>query len=513
MDFLKHIPKIAVNNNKLETWLANDLNVLLVGSHGVGKTSMILEVFKEKLGDKWAFYNGATTDPWTDLIGIPAINNSNGQETIKYIRPEDLNDDIEAIYVDELNRAKMATRNALLELIQFKSINGRKFPKLKVVWASINPPKDEEAEEEFIYDVEVLDPAQVDRFHIIVRLQEDPSLTYFSKKYDLVGRNLVEWWGKQSDVTKKLLTPRRLEYVAQVYKKGIDIADVLPVCANISFLKSIIDQDPISQKLNKHLLKNAVTNAFTNFLKKESHVEAAIPTIVEGKRWHLVAAFPKEIQAVLISKHEGEIYEYATKFKDMPILEQLLLCYKSNPDHTEKAKVITDLFSDSHQTNISETVSAAVPTKSQTEFLEIIKRGNSNILGYATYYRRKLVKQIGAEFPKELTNTELISELDKFLDLWSRRVQGYAIAQYVDLVAKKQLDVFDEELIKRHEEIGICIGIARALTGLDHYKYVKRGWYTKLTANSVQLLRANNTIISSIAEEDEAEFFYKDVLN
>ena len=40
---------------------------------------------------------------------------------------------------DELNRAKPKVRNAVMELIQFRSINGIKFNNLRMIWAAINP--------------------------------------------------------------------------------------------------------------------------------------------------------------------------------------------------------------------------------------------------------------------------------------------------------------------------------------------------------------------------------------
>ena len=44
--------------------------------------------------------------------------------------------------MDEFSRAHKKVRNAVMELIQFKSINGRKFKNLKIVWAAINPDDD-----------------------------------------------------------------------------------------------------------------------------------------------------------------------------------------------------------------------------------------------------------------------------------------------------------------------------------------------------------------------------------
>ena len=49
-------------------------NVLITGAHGVGKTSIIKQVFEENglvLNESWLYFSGSTLDPWVDFIGIP----------------------------------------------------------------------------------------------------------------------------------------------------------------------------------------------------------------------------------------------------------------------------------------------------------------------------------------------------------------------------------------------------------------------------------------------------------
>ena len=143
------------NINNLKRYLTLNFNVLFTGKHGVGKTSILSKTFEDE-GIKWKYFSAATMDPWTELVGIP--ENVNGE--LEFIRPKSL-DEYDAIFFDELNRAPDKVLNAIMELIQFKSINGRKFPKLRVVWAAINPPDEEDT-----YKVNTLDPAQLDRFQV-----------------------------------------------------------------------------------------------------------------------------------------------------------------------------------------------------------------------------------------------------------------------------------------------------------------------------------------------------------
>ena len=54
----------------LEFALTNNLNVLLKGRHGVGKTHMVIDLFQRKQL-KYMYFSAATMDPWVDFIGIP----------------------------------------------------------------------------------------------------------------------------------------------------------------------------------------------------------------------------------------------------------------------------------------------------------------------------------------------------------------------------------------------------------------------------------------------------------
>ena len=200
--------------DKLKKYFDCGMNVLLTGEHGVGKTSIVRQALEENgliLNESWLYFSGSTLDPWVDFIGIPKEVEYNGKKCIEIIPPKAFFNEgkIEAIFIDELNRSPSKIRNAILELCQFKSINGRKFPNLKVVWAAINPD-----DEENTYDVERLDPAHKDRFHanqIIVPYACD--IEYFTKKYGTdIASASINWWNELPDNVKKQVSPRRLDY-------------------------------------------------------------------------------------------------------------------------------------------------------------------------------------------------------------------------------------------------------------------------------------------------------------
>ncbi len=143
-----------VRQENLDFWIKNHYNVLFVGEAGVGKTSIVKSCF-EKHNLRWLYYSASTMDPWVDLVGIPKeVKLPDGTSYLDLIRPKEFqSDEVEALFFDEFNRSHKKVRNAVMELIQFKSINGKKFNNLKIVWAAINP-------DDGNYDVEKLDPAQ-----------------------------------------------------------------------------------------------------------------------------------------------------------------------------------------------------------------------------------------------------------------------------------------------------------------------------------------------------------------
>lgn len=201
---------------------ANDLNVLLIGAHGVGKSSIIKETLENR-GIKYLYFSASTMDPWVDFVGVPKhVVREDGSDIIRLIPPEQISQDVEALVFDEYNRGHPKIRNAVMELLQFKSINGRRFPKLRFVWAAINP-----ADTETSYDVEELDPAQQDRFHLIVRLPFTPDEKFFIGVYGDAAKPALEWWNTLSDDDKKKISPRRLQYVLDVALAGGNISHVL----------------------------------------------------------------------------------------------------------------------------------------------------------------------------------------------------------------------------------------------------------------------------------------------
>lgn len=222
------------NVNQLSAYISNDLNILISGLQGTGKTTMVRQAC-EQLGLKMKYYNCSTLDAFTDLIGLPVPNHET--RTTDYYRPLSI-DDAEVVFLDEINRADPRTRNACFEMVLDKSINGERLPKLRVVVAAMNPPGGN-------FEVEDLDPAFIDRFDIYLEAKPDFDFRFFANKFgDEVAKAARVWWTEQysayqtaqsrSNNNAVYISPRRMEKVVNAYMKIRQVATVraaLPVGA------------------------------------------------------------------------------------------------------------------------------------------------------------------------------------------------------------------------------------------------------------------------------------------
>jgi hypothetical protein len=280
---------------RLDFWLKKRYNVLLEGKHGVGKTSVVLDAFKRnKL--RWICLSGATMDPFIDFVGVPVkMKTPKGEQVIDLLRPKYIQDaNPQAIFIDEFNRSHKKVRNAVMELLQFKTINGQKIgTDLRVVWAAINPDDDAGT-----YDVDKLDPAQRDRFHIHTEIPYICDRKYFNTKFgEKLASAAIRFWMEIPEAIREKVSPRRLDYALGVMKDGGDIRDVLPMESNPSRLLSIIKIGLIESQLTP-LLKRV--NAAREWLSDEENYVAAIWTIIDNKKFNsLLDEIPDEKKAAL----------------------------------------------------------------------------------------------------------------------------------------------------------------------------------------------------------------------
>ena len=237
----------VINKARLAQYLSNDYNVLMIGLHGIGKTETIKQLFTERFDNRWRYFSASTLDPWVDFVGIPKPVETEDGTYLDLIRPKFIqNDEIEAIFFDEFNRAPDKVINAVMELIQFKSINGHKLNNLKVIWAAINPEDEVDT-----YSVNHLDPAQLDRFHVHYQVPYEIDVDYFNNKYPSNGKIFVDWWNSLPVDVKKSISPRRVDYIVDAYNKGCRIEDFIQpnTKINLKELRSLLKKAPIIDQI------------------------------------------------------------------------------------------------------------------------------------------------------------------------------------------------------------------------------------------------------------------------
>lgn len=128
---------------------------ILVGHAGVGKTEMIKQIGNET-NRKVVVLLLSQMEPG-DLLGFPSKDEKTGKT--KYYAPDWWPEDGNTIvFLDEINRAHITVRNAVMQLLLDRRIHNNILPKGTWVCAAMNPETDE-------YEVEpIIDQAFVDRF-------------------------------------------------------------------------------------------------------------------------------------------------------------------------------------------------------------------------------------------------------------------------------------------------------------------------------------------------------------
>jgi hypothetical protein len=312
----------VINQEVLEKYLKLRYNLLLSGRHGTGKTTVVLKTF-EDAGFTYKYVSASTLDPWVDLVGVPkvidvpSVGEVPAYTYLDLIRPQFIEEDAtDAIFFDELNRAPIKVLNAIMEMIQFKSINGHKLNRLKVVWGAINPEDDNDT-----YSVTHLDPAQVDRFHAKIEVPYEVDEEYFNLKYPTVGPVFCEWWNAIPLDIRYTVSPRRLDYAADAFLNDCRLEDFLPVESGIKKLRTLLTTLPLQDTLMK-----IGTQAEAEAFLKHGNNSTRILDLVKGKNAVAVDFFvrygermSKELTAPFVdylAAHKAGV-EYIASLEDL----------------------------------------------------------------------------------------------------------------------------------------------------------------------------------------------------
>ena len=206
--------KIQALKEQIEKGIDAKLNILLEGIHGTAKTSIPVGICQER-EIKYKYFSSPTLDPFIDIVGLPVPTiDQAGNKTIEFHRRRDVVE-AEVVIFDEISRAHMKTTNAMLEMIQFHTINGELMPHLRSVIAMTNPSGGS-------YQVYEMDIALVSRFHMHLIFPNEPDMNWFTKKFDELGKLLVDWWVNDLDARQQsIMVPRKLEHCGNLIQADL----------------------------------------------------------------------------------------------------------------------------------------------------------------------------------------------------------------------------------------------------------------------------------------------------
>ena len=133
-------------------------NIMLVGNHGIGKSEILTEFFKEKGMPVVALFLGQMADPG-DLIGLPSKDEKTGKTDFMppYWFPVDGKPIV--LFLDELNRARPEILQTVMDLALNRKLAGKLLPDGSRIISAVNAGDQ--------YQLTDLDPALVSRFNIV----------------------------------------------------------------------------------------------------------------------------------------------------------------------------------------------------------------------------------------------------------------------------------------------------------------------------------------------------------
>lgn len=436
-----------MDKKKLRLYAENNFNVMFIGSHGIGKTALIKELWDE-MGLKWKYFSAATMDPWVDFIGVPReVKDENGVTYLDLIRPRDFAyDNIEAIFMDEFNRAPKKVRNAVMELVQFKTINGRPYKNLKMIWTACNPPSDTD----FSYDVETMDPAQEDRFEIYIHLPALPDKEYFVNNYGSKGELAIEWWSNLPIESRTKVSPRRLEYALKVINVNGDVNDVLHSSTNPARFVELLNKGSITKQL-EDLFQRKATKEAEKFLASRPNFEAARKYII-GK--DATKNYPDFFIPLLNSEDVAK--DMTTNY---PTVKSCCSLYHKS----EKVQVMIDSILETNASanlkeNITRELRSMVPRLSELEFTKPFPSDLLNVTKDSYNYDTAEERIKDAETPYE--KLLVIEEIYNYISAATSDVDAERILKAVNRFCNDSLfSTVRNEKERLSHIVGACLGI------------------------------------------------------
>ncbi|MDX2159814.1 MAG: AAA family ATPase [bacterium] len=166
--------------------LATQMPLLLVGSHGAGKTELV-----KKLGNalalKMRHYNASLIN-YDDLVGIPMPGE--GMKGLQFVAAPGSIWDAEFVFFDEVSRCRPDLQNKMFPIVHERTVAGIELERLRHRWGAMNPPMADDADisdGDLYLGAEPLDPALIDRFPFIVTVPTWRDLSRDDRKRLVTG--------------------------------------------------------------------------------------------------------------------------------------------------------------------------------------------------------------------------------------------------------------------------------------------------------------------------------------
>lgn len=276
---------------------ARRTNIRLVGYHGTGKTAYTKMLIDGIFGDAaliyWSLAQASPEDAGVPVPMTVTDADGNSKQVLEFLLFSRFNEETPKVLVlDEFSRGSRRTKNAVMEIIQEGSLNGRPIKNLVCVVAIDNPAaKAGELLGGVQYDVGQLDPAQATRFSMSLMLDptDIPWSRYLTDTYGDLAEPFIDWWYTTlDDAARVQCSPRTLEKMMKRFQSGLSIEEALPLVGGERF-------GPSLENLHASLEGRAVISLAAILKRKDEY----IALLASGEETPEVANARNAVTAVL----------------------------------------------------------------------------------------------------------------------------------------------------------------------------------------------------------------------
>ena len=297
-------------------------NIMLVGNHGIGKSEILTEFFREKGMPVVALFLGQMADPG-DLIGLPTKDEKTGKTDFMppYWFPVDGKPIV--LFLDELNRARPEILQTVMDLALNRKLAGKLLPEGSRIISAVNAGDQ--------YQLTDLDPALVSRFNIVNFKPTAEEWLLWARKSGLdprvigfIDENRM-WLDKDPDQKEGADTGLDKTPDRRAWKR---VSDVVANKAELKEIDSKIISSIVGPKAASAFIQNAATRkilsgrevlaGFDKAKVKDTIAEYGIhqlSVVNEGVYRHLEVEKVREKDVNSYSENLMSYFQYLTKHR------------------------------------------------------------------------------------------------------------------------------------------------------------------------------------------------------